>query len=99
MNHMPSPISYDDLLFPALLETGLSGLNRLGELVWPDKVDDQESSKLPWRHVVVILPNCYQFLLPHDEQGACFDGNKVDVQLQAFIFHGHPKHDPPFASI
>lgn len=80
MDHTPLPISFDDLLFCTLLETGFFGLNRLGELTWPDKVDHRDYAKLSWRHSVVLGADSYQFLLRRDKTDSRFEGNKVVVQ-------------------
>ncbi|KIJ66314.1 hypothetical protein HYDPIDRAFT_61093, partial [Hydnomerulius pinastri MD-312] len=80
MGHTPRPISHDDLLFRAQLETGFFGLMRLGELVWPDKLALRDSRKLSMRHTVIILPDSYSFLLEHDKTDTRYEGNKVLVQ-------------------
>ncbi|KAI5987696.1 hypothetical protein EDD15DRAFT_2110077, partial [Pisolithus albus] len=83
MEHTPCPISFDDLLFRALLETGFFGLNRVGELTWPDKTEQRDYSKLSWRHSVILEAESYQFILGWEKSDTHFEGNKVVVQRSA----------------
>lgn len=74
------PIFHDDLLFCPLLQTGFFGLNRLGELVWPDNSDLQIFTKVSWRGSVEILSVSYSFIIRRDKVDARFEGNKVVIQ-------------------
>ena len=80
---MPPPISHDDLLFCTLLQTGFFGLNRLGELVWPDNPALQSFSKISWRSSVTLSPTAYSFDLRRDKVDARFEGSTVVIQHSA----------------
>ena len=80
---MPLPASHDDLLFCTLLQTGFFGLNRLGELVWPDNPALQSFSKISWRASVTLSPTSYSFDLRRHKVDARFEGSTVVVQQSA----------------
>ena len=77
---LPLPISHDDLLFCALLQTGFFGLNRLGELVWPDNSALQSFSEVSWRSSVQLTPSSYSFQIRRDKVDTHFEGTKVVIQ-------------------
>ena len=71
---------HDDLLFLALLYTGVFGLMRLGELTLPD-----DSSLIDWRKVtrrstLKLYAEHYGFVLPHHKADRFFEGNNVLVR-------------------
>ena len=80
---IPPPISHDDLLFCTLLQTGFFGLNRLGELVWPDNPALQSFSKISWRSSVTLSPTSYSFDLRRNKVDAHFEGSTVVIQQSA----------------
>ena len=75
-----STMPYDDKLFFALLTTGFHALMHLGELVWPDKKELQDSRKLIMRHTVEFLPAGYAFYLPGHKGDRFFDGSCILLQ-------------------
>jgi hypothetical protein len=76
LTHSPS---HDDKLFLTQLLSGFSGLLRLGELVWPDKIAHRSYRKLSLRTSVQQLPNAYSFLLPSSKTDRVFEGNRVFI--------------------
>ena len=80
---LPLPISHEDLLFCALLQTGFFGLNRLGKLVWPDNTALQSFSKVSWRSSVQLTPTSYSFEIRRDKVDTRFEGSKVVIQHSA----------------
>ncbi|EJD54603.1 hypothetical protein AURDEDRAFT_35921, partial [Auricularia subglabra TFB-10046 SS5] len=68
---------HDDLLFIAILATGFSGLNRLGELVWPDSINLQEYRKVVNAASLELNDDFYSFFLPGHKGNRFFDGNTV----------------------
>src|SRR5882762_6905248 len=79
-NSLSSSPSHNDLLFLTQLLSGFNGLLRLGELVWPDKIDHRSYHKLSLRTSVQLLPNAYGFSLPASKTDRVFEGNKVIIQ-------------------
>ncbi|KAJ3751506.1 hypothetical protein DFH05DRAFT_1377258, partial [Lentinula detonsa] len=57
--------SYDDVLFVSMLETGMCGLLRLGELSLPDNRNLWDLRKLTKRASVAFEEGGYSFWLPH----------------------------------
>ncbi|KAF8547081.1 hypothetical protein OG21DRAFT_1490536 [Imleria badia] len=76
---VPLPISFNNLLFCTLLQTGFFRLNRLGELVWPDNPALCSFSKVSWRSSVEITLMSYSFLVCWDKVDSRFEGSKVIV--------------------
>ena len=66
-DHLPRPLSHDNLLFLTMLLVGFFGLLRLGELVQPD------TSKISWRHDV-------QLPIPQSKTDVLFEGDQVVIQ-------------------
>ena len=71
--------SHDDKLFLTLLLTGFKALLRLGELVWPDRVDLRSYRKLSIRNSVQWHDNTYSFHLPNSKTDCIFEGNRIVV--------------------
>ena len=80
LDSMISNPSHDDLLFGALIVTGFHGLMRLGELVFPDKVDLRNYRKISLRHSLSVLPHQYSFFLPSHKGDRFFEGNTIIIQ-------------------
>lgn len=72
-----SSSSHDDLLFFALLTSGFNGLLRLGELVWPDKVDLRSYRKVMMRHKAKPHSLGFELFLPTHKADRFFEGNQV----------------------
>ncbi|KAF7984093.1 hypothetical protein HWV62_17670 [Athelia sp. TMB] len=72
--------THNDLLFFAILLVGFFALMRLGELVWPDRVELQDPRKLSMCHSVEILPNGISFFLPGHKADRFLEGNHIIVQ-------------------
>jgi hypothetical protein len=73
-----SPI-YDDILFLAMLNTGFTGLLRLGEMAVNDNRDIRDFRKVVLRNSLVWIGNEYEFLLPAHKADTTFEGNKVHI--------------------
>jgi hypothetical protein len=71
---------------------GFHALLRLGELVWPDRLSQQDYRKVTLRHTVELLPTGFAFLLPGHKADCFFEGNRV--LLQRTFSHDDP--DTPF---
>jgi hypothetical protein len=93
INSYPSP-SHDDLLFVAQLLTGFHALLRLGELVYPDKIEDRNFRKITLRHTVKVEERLFSFFLPSHKGDTTFEGNTIIIE-----HHDRPS-DPysPFIS-
>jgi hypothetical protein len=70
---------HDDFLFVALLFTGFHGLNRLGELTFPDDPSIRDWRKVIRRSSLILRPHEYTFQLPAHKADRFFEGNKVVV--------------------
>ncbi|KAJ3792003.1 hypothetical protein GGU11DRAFT_643808, partial [Lentinula aff. detonsa] len=71
--------SYDDVLFVSMLETGMCGLLRLGELSLPDNRNLWDLRKLTKRASVAFEEGGYSFWLPHHKADKLFEGNKIFI--------------------
>jgi hypothetical protein len=80
---------YDDKLFLVLLLTGFHALLRLGELVWPDKVELQDYRKVILRNSVELLPKGFAFLLPGHKADRFFEGNRIILQQNLTLDDPH----------
>ena len=76
----PSPVSYDDSLFLAILMTGFHGLMRLGELTWPDNKQLRDYRKVVMRSSLQVDPTSFQFTLPGHKADRFFEGSLVLIQ-------------------
>ena len=83
--------SHDDRLFLTLLLTGFEALLRLGELVWPDRVDLRSYRKLSMWNSVQWHDNAYSFWLPNSKTDRIFEGNRIIVRNRTL-----PTPLPPF---
>lgn len=72
-----SSTSFDDQLFLALLYVGFLGLLRLGELVFPDKVDHQDFGKVIMRSSFTADDKHVEFVLPTHKADRTFEGNRI----------------------
>ncbi|KZV79149.1 hypothetical protein EXIGLDRAFT_586385, partial [Exidia glandulosa HHB12029] len=74
--------SFDDILWLAILFSGFNALHRLGELVWPDTVAEQDyrkvipSSSLRWGNTPRRF---YSYTLPGHKGNRFFEGNTVMI--------------------
>ncbi|KIJ22669.1 hypothetical protein M422DRAFT_196909 [Sphaerobolus stellatus SS14] len=72
--------SHNDLLFLAQITSGFFGLNRLGELVWPDNRRLQAYANVSMRHSVIFEENHYSYHLPNHKSDKLFEGARIVVQ-------------------
>ncbi|KAJ8475333.1 hypothetical protein ONZ51_g6619 [Trametes cubensis] len=72
--------THDDLLFTSILLTGFHALLRLGELVWPDRVELRTVRKLSMRASAKVNDNTYEYTLPAHKADPFFEGNHVLVR-------------------
>ena len=63
-DHLPRPLSHDNLLFLTILLLDFFGLLRLGELVQPDTSAQRSAAKISWRHDVHLDSTSFSFLVP-----------------------------------
>jgi hypothetical protein len=71
---------HDDLLFHAQLNTGFTGLLRLGELTWPDTIHLRDYKKVSMRFSLKINSYTYSFWLPANKADTTFEGNHIVVK-------------------
>jgi hypothetical protein len=71
--------AHDDFLFVTLLFSGFHGLNRLGELTFPDDPSMRDWRKVIRRSSLILQPHGYSFRLPAHKADRFFEGNKVIV--------------------
>jgi hypothetical protein len=71
---------HDDLLFNAQLNTGFTGLLRLGEIVWPDTISLRDYKKVTMRYSMEWTPDTYSFWLPTHKADTTFEGNRIVVK-------------------
>ena len=89
-NDLAPSTLHDDLLFNALLNTGFTGLLRLGELTWPDKITLRDYKKLTMRHTLQWTPTEYSFWLPTHKADTTFEGNRIVIKKIAGAPDPHP---------
>ncbi|KAI0656135.1 hypothetical protein C8Q70DRAFT_899843, partial [Cubamyces menziesii] len=75
--------THDDLLFTSILLSGFHALLRLGELVWPDRVELRTVRKLSMCASVKADENMYEYSLPPHKADPFFEGNRVLVRRSA----------------
>ncbi|KDR74165.1 hypothetical protein GALMADRAFT_71357 [Galerina marginata CBS 339.88] len=56
--------SHDDMLFLAMITTGVDALLRLAAMAFPDKLKSRNYKKVTLRHTVNVSPTLYSFHLP-----------------------------------
>lgn len=78
-----SSSSFDDRLFLTLLFVGFFGLMRLGELVFPDKVNQQDFGKVIMRSSFVGDVEHVEFNLPTHKVDRTFEGNRILIKSTA----------------
>ena len=76
---------YDTVLFLALLVTGFTTLQRLGELVWSDSLRLQSWRKVALRHTVTISDEGMSYLLPSPKSDRSGSGSRVLVPASAIL--------------
>ena len=69
----------DDFLFNAQLNTGFTGLLRLGELTWPNKIALHDYKKVTMCFSLEFLTHQYSFWLPTHKVDTVFEGNRIVV--------------------
>ena len=79
-NNLSNSHSHDDLLFLTQLLSGFNALLRLGELVWPDKIDHRSYRKLSLRTSVRRHSDAYSFTIPTSKTDRIFEGHRVIIQ-------------------
>jgi hypothetical protein len=72
--------AHDNLLFEAQLNTGFTGLLRLGDLTFPDKLADRDYRKVTLRRSLEWLPNAFAFWLPAHKADTTFEGNRIVIK-------------------
>lgn len=75
--------SHDDMLFAAVLATGFNGLNRLGELTWPDSRALQDYRKVIDVASLDLRASQYSFFLPGHKGNRFFEGNTILISERA----------------
>jgi hypothetical protein len=70
---------HDDLLFHAQLNTGFTGLLRLGKLTWPDKVALRNYKKVTLHLSFHQSSQEYSFWLLTHKADTTFEGNRIVV--------------------
>jgi hypothetical protein len=88
IEHFSSSSNHDDRLFVALLLVGFAGLHRLGELVWPDRVELRSWRNIILRSSLEFQQNSFSYMLPGSKADRFFEGNKV------YIFEHDGEHNP-----
>ena len=73
-DHLPRPLSHDNLLFLTMLCVGFFGLLRLGELVQPDTSSLYSTLKISWRHDVHLDSTFFFFSIPQFKTDMMFEG-------------------------
>ena len=88
--------THDDLLFCAMICTGLYGLLRLGELSYPDNPPLRNPEKLSRRSSVTFpTPGTYAFMLPCHKTDPFFEGSRIHIRC---LIHNAPDPLPHFTS-
>ncbi|KAH7870145.1 uncharacterized protein C8R40DRAFT_1163227 [Lentinula edodes] len=82
-NNLHSSSSFDGHLFLALLYIGFFALMRLGELVFPDRVDLQDFRKVIMRDSFLADAEHLEFNLPMHKADQTFEGNRIVNLIQA----------------
>ena len=70
---------HDDMLFLCMINTGFTGLLRLGEMTVSDTLHLQDSRKVVSRSSLSWVDNGYEFLLPAHKADTTFEGNRVHI--------------------
>ena len=87
-NHLPRPLSHDNLLFLTMLLVGFFGLLCLGELVQPNTSSLCSATKTSWRHNVCLNWTSFSFIIPQSKADMMFEGDQVDIQrAQLLLIH------------
>jgi hypothetical protein len=71
----------------AQLLAGFHALLRLGELVFPDKIQDRNYRKIVLRHTVKVEADYFSFFLPSHKGDIAFEGNTIIIER-----HNRPSH-------
>jgi len=70
---------HDDILFLGMLNTGFTGLLRLGELAVSDNPQLRDFRKLVLCSSLRWVSNGYEFLLPTHKSDTTFEGNRLHI--------------------
>jgi hypothetical protein len=70
---------HDDMLFHCMINTGFTGLLRLGEMAVSDNPCLRDSRKVVSRSSLSWVENEYEFLLPAHKADTTFEGNRVHI--------------------
>jgi hypothetical protein len=70
---------HDDMLFLSMLNTGFTGLLRLGELAVSDNPQLRDFRKVTLRNSLRLLAGNYDFFLPTHKSDTTFEGNRVHI--------------------
>ncbi|KAJ4479432.1 hypothetical protein C8R41DRAFT_705150, partial [Lentinula lateritia] len=82
-NNLHSSSSFDDHLFLALLYVGFFALMRLGELVFPDRIDLQDFRKVIMRDSFLADAEHLEFNLPTHKADRTFEGNRIVIKASS----------------
>ncbi|THH16009.1 hypothetical protein EUX98_g9370 [Antrodiella citrinella] len=74
------PSSHDNILFRALLVSGFFALHRLGELVWPDKVELRSWRKVIKRSSVKLYPTAFGYVLPTNKSDPVYASATIIIE-------------------
>jgi hypothetical protein len=72
-------LDHDDMLFLCMINTGFTGLLRLGEMAVSDSPSLRDSRKVVSRNSLSWIDNEYEFLLPAHKADTTFEGNRVHI--------------------
>jgi hypothetical protein len=79
-DHLPRPLSHNNLLFLTILFVGFFGLLHLWELVQPDTSSLRSTSKISWRHDIHLEATFFSFCIPQSKTDVMFEGDQVVIQ-------------------
>ncbi|KDR75586.1 hypothetical protein GALMADRAFT_32023, partial [Galerina marginata CBS 339.88] len=80
ISQIGSSKSHDDMLFLAMITTGVDALLRLAAMAFPDKLKSRNYKKVTLRHTVNVSPTLYSFHLPGHKADRFFEGNTIIVR-------------------
>ena len=73
--------------------TGFTGLLRLGEMIWPDRVSLRDYKKVTMCYSMQWTANTYSFWLPTHKADTTFEGNRIVIKMTTGAPNPHPIMD------
>lgn len=89
-NKLGGSADHDDMLFNSMINTGFTGLLRLGEMTMHDNPELRDFRKVVMRNSLCFEGDDYNFLLPTHKADTTFEGNRVIIRH----IHGAPDPAP-----